>query len=154
MEILAQEWIQEGTAIKLYLTYIGIAVLLVTVLARMLYKHGAAYLKEVFENDQLAESTNKLLVIGFCLLNLGYSLILFRFNASDITMSEALNELFTKIGLLTFSLGIIHLINMYVFWSIRKSAKKSSQIEQNISLRQQQYEFATAASQDPGFQQP
>lgn len=96
------------------------AVVLTAVLARTLFSHGALFLESVFEdNVGMAAAVNRLLVTGFYMLNLGYALLLFRSNEAQTTL-QATELLVTKLGVLLLSLGIIHFINMAVFWKIRR----------------------------------
>lgn len=98
------------------------AVVLTAVLARTLFRHGALFLESVFEdNARMAAAVNRLLVTGFYMLNLGYALLLFRSNEAETTL-QATEVLVTKLGVLLLSLGIIHFINMAVFWKIRRSS--------------------------------
>jgi len=124
----AQGIISEGVSLGLYLFYVVVAFTLVTVLARIFYKSGVKFLRVVFEDIELAESVNKLLVIGFCLLNLGYSLVIFQIDSNEQTLTEGISQLVTKIGILAISLGVIHLVNMLVFWRIMKWALRDKQV--------------------------
>lgn len=98
------------------------AVGLTLVLARTLFRHGALFLESVFEdNARMANAVNRLLVTGFYMLNLGYALLLFRSNEA-VTALEATEVLVSKLGVLLVSLGIIHFVNMAVFWKIRRAS--------------------------------
>ncbi len=111
--------VSETEAIGFYLIYACVAVGLVIYLARTLRRNGAVFLIGVFEEDKLSESVNQLLVIGFYLLNMGYAFLLYQLEPSYASLTQAFNQLVVKLGWLLFSLGIIHLLNMFVFWRIR-----------------------------------
>ncbi len=117
--------ISEGTAIGLYLTYALIAVSLVVFLARTLYQNGQVFLESSFDEPELAHAVNKLLVIGFYLLNLGYALLVYQLQPSYETLTAAFNELVVKLGVLLLSLGAVHMLNMLVFWKIRAARDRS-----------------------------
>lgn len=107
-----------------YLGYAVVAIPLVVWLARTLFAHGATFPADVFDDrDELAEAVNRLLVIGFYLLNLGYALLLLTSNAGVASGLEAVELLITKLGVLLVSLGAIHFLNMLVFWRIRRRAE-------------------------------
>src|SRR4026209_2001932 len=56
-----------------YLVYLAISVALTVWVARTLHKNGRIFLVDVFHgNEPLADSVNRLLVVGFYLINLGY----------------------------------------------------------------------------------
>ncbi|MEL7157568.1 MAG: hypothetical protein AAFN30_13320 [Actinomycetota bacterium] len=109
----------DATAIGFYLVYAAIAVGLVVFLARTLQRNGATFLTDVFDQPDLANAVNQLLVIGFYLLNLGYAFLIYQLQPDYAGVIEAFNELTLKLGLLLLSLGVIHLLNMAVFWRIR-----------------------------------
>jgi hypothetical protein len=111
--------VSETAAIGFYLVYASVAVGLVAYLARTLRRNGAIFLVNAFDDDQLADSINKLLVIGFYLLNLGYAFLLYQLQTSYASITLAFNELVVNLGWLLLSLGVIHLLNMFVFWRIR-----------------------------------
>lgn len=113
--------VSELTAISFYLIYAAIAVTLVVFLAKTLHKNGQIFLDEAFEQPDLAQAVNQLLVIGFYLLNLGYALMVYQLQPSYESLTLAFNELIVKLGILLLSLGVIHLLNMFVFWRIRSS---------------------------------
>jgi len=103
-----------------YALYAAIAIGLVVWLARTLFHSGGTFLEDVFpEQPKLAVSLNRLLVTGFYMLNLGYALLLLP-GDEPATSVEAAELLITKLGILLLSLGVIHFINMYVFWRIRQ----------------------------------
>ncbi len=106
-----------------YGLYAAAAVALTTLLARTLYQSGAVFLEQVFDDSKIAGAVNRLLVVGFYMLNMGYALLIFKTNEAD-TAIAATENLVTKLGLLLVSLGIIHFINMAVFWRIKRSGER------------------------------
>jgi hypothetical protein len=121
-ELLA---VSELTVINFYLVYAVTAVVLVIFLARTLQRNGRVFLEDAFDEPELAGAVNQLLVVGFYLLNLGYALLVYRIQPSYESLTLAFNELVVRIGLLLLSLGVIHLLNMFVFWRIRVSRNRS-----------------------------
>lgn len=111
----------DNTLIVIYAIYGTIAIGLVVWLARTLSEHGAVFLEDVFtDKPGMARAVNRLLVIGFYMLNLGYALLLLPGGDRPTTNIEASELLIRKLGILLASLGVIHFINMYVFWKIRQ----------------------------------
>ena len=70
----------------------------------------------------MAEAINRLLVVGFYMLNLGYALLIFK-TQEAATARQAVELLVQKLGVLLATLGIIHFANMYVFVRIRRPAR-------------------------------
>jgi hypothetical protein len=104
----------------IYAAYGAISLVLTIWLARTLFKNGAVFLEDVFASDpRIAQALNRLLVVGFYLLNLGYACLLLRAPHSATTI-EAVEILARKLGFLLVSLGVIHFGNLYLFHRIRR----------------------------------
>lgn len=106
-----------------YLIYLAVTVPLVVYVASTLSRNGAIFLRTVFHgNDELAASVNQLLFVGFYLLNLGYVALFLRSNET-VTNARGVVELVSvKVGYVAIVLGIVHLLNVYVFNRMRRNA--------------------------------
>ncbi|MEZ5340112.1 MAG: hypothetical protein R2706_01305 [Acidimicrobiales bacterium] len=126
--VAAQNWyaVTGRSAITAYVIYAVIALVLIIYLARTLHRSGAVFLRDVFESDELAEAINHLLVVGFLLLNLGYAIVLYRVTPDYDSEISFINDLVQRLGILVLSLGVVHLVNMFVFWKIRNHDKSAS----------------------------
>lgn len=109
--------------IPVYAAYATTSIGLTVWLARTLFKNGAVFLEEVFaDQPRMAEAVNRLLVVGFYLLNLGYASLLLKADASA-TPVQAVEVLSYKLGLLLLSLGGMHFANLVVFHRIRRRSQ-------------------------------
>lgn len=112
-----------------YVIYTVAAIGLTTILARTLHSNGAVFLAAVFDdNAMMGRAVNQLLVVGFYMLNLGYALLIFKADGGAPTAVQATENLVTKLGLLLVSLGVIHFVNMAVFWKIKKAGDREMYI--------------------------
>ena len=112
--------------IVIYVIYATVAIGMTALLARTLFKAGAVFLDDVFDgNHRLAEAVNRLLVVGFYMLNLGYGLFLLRAEPQE-TAFDAVAYLVNRLAILLVTLGVIHFINVLVFWRIRHRAEMSA----------------------------
>jgi hypothetical protein len=103
-----------------YVLYGTAAVALIVWLARTLFRNGQVFLDDVFEErPEMAHAVNRLLVIGFYMLNLGYAFLLLPGERPEDAVAAS-ELLIRKFGILLVSLGVIHFLNMYVFWKIRQ----------------------------------
>lgn len=111
-----------------YAVYAVITIGLTIWLARTLSASGRVYLEDVFsDHKELANAINRLLVVGFYLVNLGYAcLILTGGHATDLR--SAIEALALKLGALLLSLGAMHFMNMFVFHRIRRRAQRQKQV--------------------------
>jgi hypothetical protein len=109
--------------VPVYIAYAVIALGLTVGLARVLFRSGAVFLEDVFKDTpKMAEAVNRLLVVGFYLLNLGYAALIMKATGA-FTAVEAAEVLAWKLGALLVSLGVMHFFNMYLFFRIRRRSQ-------------------------------
>src|SRR5262249_10245473 len=105
--------------ISVYAVYATASLVLTVWLARTLFKNGDVFLEDVFaDNPRMASSVNRLLVVGFYLLNFGYALVMLRADQAVLTASDAIETVAAKLGSLLLVLGVLHMGNLYVFHRI------------------------------------
>ncbi len=94
-----------------YALYLLLSVALTVWVARVLSSSGETFLVRCFAQDrELAQSTNRLLVIGFYLVNLGF--ICFRLSDWNINAINMVPEIGSRIGVTLLVLGGMHFFNM------------------------------------------
>jgi hypothetical protein len=104
-----------------YVVYLLIAVPLTIWVATTLSRNGRIFLEDVFAGSEgLAGAVNRLLVVGFYLLNLGFVSLYLRIGSPVLDLRGLFEELSVKVGVVTITLGLIHFVNVYVFNSIRR----------------------------------
>ena len=109
--------------VPVYGAYALVTITLTIFLARTLFKNGAIFLEDVFQDTpKMADAVNHLLVVGFYLMNLGYAALIMKANGGN-TILEASEVLAWKLGALLVSLGVMHFANMYLFYRIRRRAR-------------------------------
>lgn len=118
---------QSPFLVPVYIAYAVFALGLTVALARTLFRSGAVFLEDVFKDTrgdgkQMAEAVNRLLVVGFYLLNLGYAALIMKSNGANSGV-EAAEVLAWKLGALLVSLGVMHFFNMYLFFRIRRRSQ-------------------------------
>ena len=110
----------------LYLAYLVVTVALTVWVARTLFRNGQVFLKDALADEELAASVNKLLVVGFYLLNLGYVALAMRTTQNIADTTGAVEALATKLGLVMLALGAIHFFNIFVLTRFRRRIQKQS----------------------------
>lgn len=104
-----------------HLAYLAISIALTVWVARTLHRNGRIFLVDCFRgNNELADSVNHLLVVGFYLINIGYVTLALKYGVTANDAKEAVESLSTKIGLVLLVLGFMHFFNLYVFTRMRK----------------------------------
>ncbi len=115
----------ESTAylVPVYAAYATASIGLTVGLARTLFKNGAVFLEGVFkDNPGMAGAVNRLLVVGFYLINFGYACLIMKASRATDTI-DAIEILAFKLGLLLMSLGVMHFGNIYLFHRMRNRAQ-------------------------------
>ncbi len=108
-------------AVVTYLVYLAISVSLTVGAGLVLSRSGRVFLRDVFGGDQaLAEAVNRLLVVGFYLLTLGFVVLAMRPSGQITSVPQAAGVLSVKIGEVLLVLGALHLMNVAIFRRIRR----------------------------------
>jgi len=108
-----------------YISYIAITVPLVIWVARTLHKNGRVFLVDCFKgNNELADSVNHLLVVGFYLVNLGFVSLFLKTNSEVFDLRGGIELVSMKIGTVMLILGAMHFFNIYIFNKIRKRERE------------------------------
>lgn len=103
-----------------YLAYVCLSLALTIWVGRTLHHNGRAFLIDVFgERADLADSVNHLLVVGFYLVNFGYMALALKVATAPRTVTEAVETLSYKVGLVLVVLGAMHFFNLFLFSRIR-----------------------------------
>jgi len=109
-----------------YFVYLAICLLLTVWVARTLFKNGRRFLLDVFAGkDDLADSVNRLLLVGFYLVNLGYVSLALRIDEEVANTRESIEALSWKVGLVLVVLGGMHFGNIFIFQHLRERSKAS-----------------------------
>lgn len=97
-----------------YGRYLIIAIGMTIWVAHTLSTNGEVFLIQCFgHNEQLARSTNHLLVVGFYLVNIGFITLTLSNGTEPRTWPEMIRFLSGKVGLAVIVLGGMHFFNMH-----------------------------------------
>jgi hypothetical protein len=106
-----------------YVAYLTISIALTIWVARTLVKNGRIFLVDAFlGNGSLADSVNHLLAVGFYLVNIGYVALALKYGEKPTDLTNAIESLSSRVGLVLLVLGGMHFFNLYVFTRLRKRA--------------------------------
>lgn len=107
-----------------YVLYLAISIALTVWVARVLFNNGRIFLVDIFHgNTPLADSVNKLLVVGFYLINLGYMSMNLREVGLINDLQTVIEVLSRKLGYIILTLGAMHFFNLFVFYKLRNRAQ-------------------------------
>jgi hypothetical protein len=105
-----------------YLIYVVVSIGLAIWVGRTLNKNGRVFLVDTFEGkEELADSVNHLLLVGFYLINTGFVSLALKYGEKPLGYVGAVEFLSTKIGFAIVVLGAMHFFNMLVLARFGKS---------------------------------
>src|SRR4051812_46381747 len=112
-----------------YIAYLVLTVTLTIWVARTLFKNGKLFLIDIFHgNRELADAVNNLLLVGFYLINLGYAVYTLQVFENINTVQHTIEIVSAKTGFIILLLGAMHFFNLYIFFTLRKRARRDLQL--------------------------
>lgn len=107
-----------------YALYLILTLVITIYVATTLFKNGRVFLVDIFHGEEpLADSVNKLLLVGFYLINTGYAVYTLTITGEVDSVRLVIERLSIKLGGIILILGAMHFFNLYVFYTLRKKAK-------------------------------
>jgi hypothetical protein len=76
------------------------------------YRNGKSYILNLLHDEKFTLFINRILLIGYYLLNLGYVTMTLRFGKTMYTWADVLTSICTRTGKIMCMLGVIHFFNM------------------------------------------
>lgn len=109
-----------------YACYLAVSIAVTIWVARVLFNNGRIFLVDIFYgNTELADSVNKLLVVGFYLVNIGYMVLALK-ETGNISSTQVVVEVLSyKIGRIILILGGMLFINLGIFFKLRNKANRA-----------------------------
>ena len=108
------------------LIYLATSVAIALWVGWTLHRNGRVFLLEVFQGkEDLADSVNHLILVGFYLLSIGFVAVAIRISTGTALqdMGGAIQVVSTKVGLVLLVLGVTHFLNLLMFsrmrWRVR-----------------------------------
>ncbi len=105
-----------------YGAYLGIAVPLTVWVGRTLVKNGRYFLLDAFgQNTELADAVNKLLAVGFYLINLGMVSRNVRWSPEMTNWPSVVRYSADNVGWAMLVIGGMHFFNLFILSRMRKN---------------------------------
>ena len=80
------------------------------------YKKGEVYLKFLIKDWSISEAANRILLLGYYLVNLGYIAITLRQWEVINTLAQLISFVAFKTGLIMLLLGGLHYVNLFIIY--------------------------------------
>ena len=108
--------------ISAYITFMALMVFIIVYVGRYFYTHGRVFIIALLKgNVSLADSINRLLLVGYYLLNIGYTFLRLRQWTKISTVEAWCSSLALNMGTLTLILALLHYGNMLAIYYLSKS---------------------------------
>jgi hypothetical protein len=119
---------EEAAAVGAIMTsvlYITISLILVGLVGRALSRSGRAFWNETFDGQGgVAEAANRLLVVAFYLLSVGFIALTLPSWSNVASTGRALQLLSGRLGVLLLVLGALHVTSTVVFARLRRARSR------------------------------
>lgn len=98
-----------------YLIYLPMAMFITINIGWLFYKNGKVFLMAIFQNNiDLVNYINKVLLLGYYLINIGYSIVIISFWKHLESWPNIIQSISKNIGMIILILAILHYNNL--FW--------------------------------------
>ena len=114
-----------------YITLLVISVAVTLLVGRLLVMSGEPFLQEVFEDEKVTRSVNRLLSVLFHLITIGVLTII---SVWQLDVGTQLQNMVVKIGIVLIVLGIAYGTSMLVLIRIRER-RRASQISEEVQMK-------------------
>lgn len=103
-----------------YAIYLIIGTLITVVVGRDLYRNGYYLILNLFDDEQLTHTINKLLLTGYYLVNIGYVALTLTEIGGVETKAAMLEQLAVNIGRILLILSYLHFQNIAILGILSK----------------------------------
>ncbi|WP_437204046.1 hypothetical protein [Planctomicrobium sp. SH664] len=98
-----------------------LSVIITLVVGGVLYRNGRWFLLDVFQGDeQKVDAVNRLLLVGFYLVNLAFVLLMLRTGVEVASFAESLEQVSQGVGMIATTLGGMHFLNVRLLLIVRR----------------------------------
>jgi hypothetical protein len=108
--------------ISAYLVFIAVMVFIIVYVGRYFFTNGRVFIISMLEgNVELADQINRLLLLGYYLVNIGYAFIRLKDWPTIYSLQNWISSLGANIGLLVLILAVMHYMNMLGIYLFSKT---------------------------------
>ena len=120
---------QMNLNILTFILYVLIAANTTIFVGRALYINGEVFLERIFASiPKVIKPLNKILLLGFYLINLGFILAFFSQKSEITSVTTCFKFLTTRLGIVYLLLGTMHLFNIILFMEIENRINTNKKI--------------------------
>ncbi|MEC5156294.1 hypothetical protein [Chryseobacterium sp. MP_3.2] len=102
-----------------YFLYFSFTIPVIVFVGWKCFKIGKVYLLDVLKDDEICNSVNKLLLLGYYLFNVGYIAISISNWGKTDTYYQLVEVVSTKIALILIIISLLHYVNIAMLYFLR-----------------------------------
>jgi hypothetical protein len=114
------------TTMTFYAGYLAVSLSIMVWVGMTLRRNGRKFLVRTLPDDDLADTINHLLQVGFYLANVGYIAAVIRIYEPLRGAQSMLEVGLPKLGGVMLILGLVHLFNMLILAKLRRGAERAA----------------------------
>lgn len=95
-----------------YIMYVLLTVFVIVYVGRLLHRNGRLYILALVKDERTTDQLNALLLIAYCLFNIGYAFIRLRYWPQIPNVETLVSSLSRNVGVLILILACTHYLNM------------------------------------------
>ena len=95
-----------------YLIYLVIIILVIIRVGHLCYENGIIYSKHFNVDKQIGETINKILLIGYYFINIGYAVITISSWEIVTTLAKIFESVTSHLGYIILPLAVLHYFNL------------------------------------------
>jgi predicted permease len=118
-----------------YLFIVVVGAIITLVVGQILMRSGIGFLRDVFDSEETAVSTNRLLGVLFHLVALGFLALISTYRPFDV--QGTVQIVITQLGGVMLVLGVLHGLTLLLLARVR-SRRRSETIESEMSSQYEQ----------------
>jgi predicted permease len=118
-----------------YLFIVVVGAIITLVVGQILMRSGIGFLRDVFDSEETAVSTNRLLGVLFHLVALGFLALISTYRPFDV--QGTVQIVITQLGGVMLLLGVLHGLTLLLLARVR-SRRRSESIESEMSSQYEQ----------------
>lgn len=105
-----------------YLIYALLTIYMIVWVGRQFHRNGRVFILSLFAHrENIADTTNNLLLMGYYLFNIGYAILQFSFWAEVPNVTSLLASIANKTAVLVLILAGLHYNNMFIIYILSKN---------------------------------
>ena len=114
-----------------YITLLVVSIAITIAVGRLLVMSGQPFLQEVFQNEKVTTSVNRLLSVLFHLITIG---VLTMISVWSIDVGTQLQNMVVKLGIVLIVLGIAYGVSMLVLIRVRER-RRADTISEEVQMK-------------------